>query len=45
VALVSLDEALAQADVICVLVKHKPFIEQVDAVRQKTSVVDAVGLL
>nr|WP_067295794.1 UDP-N-acetyl-D-mannosamine dehydrogenase [Marinobacterium profundum] len=45
VALVSFDEALTQADVICVLVKHKPFIEQADAVRQKASVVDAVGLL
>nr|WP_298249094.1 UDP-N-acetyl-D-mannosamine dehydrogenase [uncultured Halomonas sp.] len=45
VELTSLDEALTQADVICILVKHKPFIEQTDAVRAKASVIDAVGLL
>ena len=45
VQLASLDEALAQADVVCVLVKHKPFIKQADAVRAKESVIDAVGLL
>ncbi|MDI4637445.1 MULTISPECIES: UDP-N-acetyl-D-mannosamine dehydrogenase [Halomonadaceae] len=45
VELVSLDEALAQADVVCVLVKHKPFIKQADAVGAKESVIDAVGLL
>lgn len=45
IELATLDEALAQADVVCVLVKHKPFIEQVDAVRAKASVIDAVGLL
>ncbi|RTQ97920.1 UDP-N-acetyl-D-mannosamine dehydrogenase [Halomonas nitroreducens] len=45
VALVSLEEALAQADVVCVLVKHKPFIQKTDAVRAKPTVIDAVGLL
>lgn len=45
VELASLDEALAQADVVCVLVKHKPFIKAADAVRAKASVIDAVGLL
>jgi UDP-N-acetyl-D-mannosaminuronic acid dehydrogenase len=45
VELASLDEALAQADVVCVLVKHKPFIKAADAVRAKESVIDAVGLL
>lgn len=45
VELVSLDDALAQADVVCVLVKHKPFIQQADAVRAKQTVIDAVGLL
>ncbi|MBF7051771.1 UDP-N-acetyl-D-mannosamine dehydrogenase [Halomonas sp. KAO] len=45
VELASLEEALAQADVVCVLVKHKSFIKQADAVRAKQSVIDAVGLL
>lgn len=45
VALVSLEEALAQADVVCVLVKHKPFVQKLEAVRAKANVVDAVGLL
>jgi len=45
VELASLDESLAQADVVCVLVKHKPFIKAADAVRGKASVIDAVGLL
>lgn len=45
VELVSLQEAIAQSDVVCVLVKHKPFIEQVDTVRAKANVIDAVGLL
>ncbi len=45
VSLVSLDEALAQADVVCVLVKHKPFIHDVESVTKKNVVIDAVGLL
>lgn len=45
VELAGLEEALAQADVICVLVKHKPFIKQAEALRAKSSVIDAVGLL
>ncbi|NYS60326.1 UDP-N-acetyl-D-mannosamine dehydrogenase [Vreelandella salicampi] len=45
VELATLDEALAQADVVCVLVKHKSFIAQADAVRAKQSIIDAVGLL
>tara|TARA_B100000424_G_scaffold265736_1_gene255823 strand:+ start:3380 stop:4660 length:1281 start_codon:yes stop_codon:yes gene_type:complete len=45
VSLVSLDEALAQADVICVLVKHKLFIQAVESVKDKAIVIDAVGLL
>lgn len=45
VKLVTLDDALTQADVVCVLVKHKSFITQADAVRAKQSVIDAVGLL
>ena len=45
VELKTLEEALTQADVICVLVKHKPFISNVEQVREKESVIDAVGLL
>lgn len=43
--LVSLDEVLQQADVVCVLVKHDAFVEQVEALRAKSVVIDAVGLL
>lgn len=45
VALATLDEALAQADIVCVLVKHQGFIDNVDALGAKASVIDAVGLL
>lgn len=45
VELASLDEALAQADVVCVLVKHKAFIASADTVSAKPSIIDAVGLL
>lgn len=41
----ALDDALATADVVCVLVKHRPFIEAVDAIRRNALVIDAVGLL
>lgn len=43
--LATLEEALTQADVICVLVKHKGFIENAVKVATKESVIDAVGLL
>lgn len=43
--LATLEEALTQADVVCVLVKHKPFIANAEQVRAKESVIDAVGLL
>ncbi|CAM3611702.1 UDP-N-acetyl-D-mannosamine dehydrogenase [Halomonas lysinitropha] len=45
VELASLDEALTQADVVCVLVKHKSFIKQTEAVRSKATLIDAVGLM
>lgn len=45
VTLTPLHQALTQADVVCVLVKHKPFIEHVDQVRESKHLVDAVGLL
>lgn len=44
IKLATLDEALAQADIICVLVKHKPFVNAADKLRAKQSVIDAVGL-
>ena len=34
-----------EAYVVCVLVKHRPFIEAVDAIRQVDLKIDAVGLL
>lgn len=40
----SLDQALGTADVLCVLVKHKPFIDAVESIRQHAVKVDAVGL-
>jgi len=45
VELVALDQVLARADVVSVLVKHKPFISQVWAIAQMTALIDAVGLL
>lgn len=42
--LTPLDEALASSDVVCVLVKHRPFIEAVSSIKKHSSVVDAVGL-
>lgn len=43
--LASLDEALAQADVICVLVKHREFVASTSAIRAHGNRIDAVGLL
>jgi UDP-N-acetyl-D-mannosaminuronic acid dehydrogenase len=43
--LATLEEALAQADIICVLVKHKPFVQNVEKIKTKPSIIDAVGLL
>ncbi|WP_404416387.1 UDP-N-acetyl-D-mannosamine dehydrogenase [Vreelandella aquamarina] len=43
--LATLEEALTQADVVCVLVKHKGFIENAEKVATKESVIDAGGLL
>ncbi|WP_062374970.1 UDP-N-acetyl-D-mannosamine dehydrogenase [Halomonas sp. KX33721] len=45
VTLASLEQALEEADVVCVLVKHKPFIESAEQIKTKANVVDAVGLL
>lgn len=40
----ALDDALGVADVVCVLVKHKPFIEAVENIRRHSRAIDAVGL-
>lgn len=42
--LVSLETALEQADVLCVLVKHQPFVVAVEDIRKHGSAVDVVGL-
>lgn len=43
-SLSSLPDALAVADVVCVQVKHKSFIEAVENIRHHSLVIDAVGL-
>jgi UDP-N-acetyl-D-mannosaminuronic acid dehydrogenase len=43
-SLATLDEALATADVACILVRHRPFIESAAAIRAHGNIVDAVGL-
>ena len=43
-SLAALDEALATADVACILVKHRLFIESAPTIREHDKVVDAVGL-
>jgi len=45
IQLSSVEEALTQADVIAVLVKHKPFIPHAPVVATHKAFVDAVGLL
>lgn len=44
-ALATLEDAIATADVVCVLVKHRPFVEAVASIRNHAQVIDAVGLL
>lgn len=40
-----LDESLDAADVVCVLVKHKPFVEAIERIRSHSKTIDAVGLV
>jgi hypothetical protein len=42
--LTSLEEALSDADVICVLVKHRLFMENTDAVKSHPRKINVVGL-
>ena len=44
-ALVPLDEALAKADVLCVLVKHRSFIEVTAQIASKGHAVDVAGVV
>lgn len=42
--LVSLEDALTSADVICILVKHRLFVESAAIIQRSGTIVDAVGL-
>jgi len=44
-SLVSLEDAMAQADVLCLLVKHQPFVLAVEEIRKHARNIDVVGLL
>lgn len=44
IELAALGSAMADADVVCVLVKHRPFIEQVAEIRKHAQCIDVVGL-
>ena len=44
VKLVTFDEALERADVVCILVKHSQFLEAKNRIARFHSYVDAVGL-
>ena len=43
--LTSLEDALASADVVCVLVKHRLFVDNAGAVKSHVHKIDAAGLL
>lgn len=43
--LAALDDALNQANVVCVLVKHRSFIEEASHIGSISQIIDAVGLL
>ncbi|WP_281211679.1 UDP-N-acetyl-D-mannosamine dehydrogenase [Pseudomonas fulva] len=45
IQLTSLDAAVKKAHVICILVKHRSFIESADIIENHVAVVDAVGLM
>jgi UDP-N-acetyl-D-mannosaminuronic acid dehydrogenase len=43
-SLASLEQAFSNADVVCVLVKHRPFIDAASRIREHAKAIDAVGL-
>ncbi len=45
IKLAALQEALTDADVVCVLVKHKSFVENIDLILGKENMIDVVGLV
>lgn len=45
ITLTPLNTALETADVLCILVKHREFIESVEDIRKSTNTIDAVGIL
>ena len=44
-SLTSLDKALATADIVCLLVRHKLFIEELTKIQSKQRIIDPIGLL
>lgn len=42
--LATLDDALDTAGVVCVLVKHRPFMDSMESIRRHSLTIDAVGL-
>lgn len=44
-SLVSIEVALSEADIICILVKHNSFINFVEKIRKLNNVIDAVGVM
>ncbi len=44
IELSALGSALANADVVCIMVKHRPFIEQTAEIRKHAQCIDVVGL-
>lgn len=44
IELSAMGSAMADADVVCVLVKHRPFIEQLAEIRKHAQCIDVVGL-
>jgi UDP-N-acetyl-D-mannosaminuronic acid dehydrogenase len=45
VCMTSLQNALTASDVMCILVKHRHFIEAIDDIRRHSKIIDAAGLL
>ena len=45
IELADLSDAVHQADVVCVLVKHRHFVDEVQLISQHSKIIDAVGLI
>ena len=44
VNLMKLDDAIKSSDIVCVLVKHTPFIEKKNSISVRNNIIDAVGV-